>query len=118
MEVARGQHSTCPHGRVTRRFRPGLGPGVVSPLFPNDKPDTKAAVWTRCRCLQIRELPLVTEGKLPRVTIFRWTNPALPLSIVFCRNGCVVPEGSAACCLQETVSIHDIADEPLFFFFF
>lgn len=112
LEVVRGQHST---------FRMGASPSVSQALAPRSLalfskrlPDAKLRMDTLSMS-QIRDYLWLTEGNCA-VTIF----PIEQSGITSYRLSsvgmvCVVPADHRLAG-QATVSIHDIADEPLIFF--
>ena len=112
MEVVRGQHST---------FRMGVSPSVSQALAPRSLalfskrlPGTQLRMDTLSMS-QIRDYLWLTEGNCA-ITIFPIEQPGITsFQVSSIGMVCVVPEDHWLAA-QETVSIHDIADEPLIFF--
>lgn len=112
MEVVRGQHAT---------FRMGVSPSVSQALAPRSlalfakkRPKTALRMDTLSMA-QNRDYLWLTEGNCT-VTIFPLEHPDITsFRISTVGMVCVVPQDHTLA-NNESVSIHDIAEEPLIFF--
>lgn len=112
MEVVRGQHAT---------FRMGVSPSVSQALAPRSlalfakrRPDTALRMDTLSMS-QNRDYLWLTEGNCT-VTIFPLEHPGITsFRVSSVGLVCVVPDDHRLA-KHESLSIHDIADEPLIFF--
>lgn len=111
-EVVRGQHST---------FRMGVSPSVSQALAPRSlalfaklRPGTRLRMDTLSMS-QNRDYLWLAEGNCT-VTIFPLDHPGITsFRVSSVGMVCVVPVGHRLSS-QQSVSIHDIAEEPLIFF--
>lgn len=112
MEVVRGQHNT---------FRMGVSPSISQALAPRSlalfakrRPDTKLRMDT-LSMMQNRDYLWLAEGNCT-VTIFPLDHPGITsFRVSSVGMVCVVPEDHELAG-QQSVSVHDIAAEPLIFF--
>lgn len=112
LEVVRGQHSTFRMG-VSPSVSQALGPRALA-LFAKQRPEAKLRMDT-LSMLQNRDYLWLSEGNCT-VTIFPLDHPGITsFRVSSIGMVCVVPDDHALAA-KPSVSVHDLADEPLIFF--